>query len=308
LLTRSPRLALWLAALVIAVIVAGCGSSSSSSSSSSSTSAGSGGSSAPSVAANPKAAALVPPAIKSKGTVTVAADATYPPDEFIQAGKVVGMDVDLAKALFPLLGLKANVQNATFATIIPGLSSGKFDVGMSSFTDTKAREKALNFVDYFTAGEAFFEGASGGPPVTGLSNLCGLKVAVESGTTEQSDAAAQSKKCTAAGKGAVTVLVFPDQSGATLALNSGRAQVGFVDSPVANYVVKQNSGTFRLVGPTFATAPYGIAVPKTSGRLDQAILEGLKALMANGQYSKILTQWGIQAGGLTSFKINGATS
>ena len=73
------------------------------------------------------------------------------------------MDADLAKAIFPLLGLKVNIVNATFDTIIPGLTSGKFDVGMSSFTDTKAREKVVNFVDYFQAGTSFFEKARGGP-------------------------------------------------------------------------------------------------------------------------------------------------
>ncbi len=74
------------------------------------------------------AAALVPAKIKSKGTVIVAADATYAPDEFFGSDghTVVGMDADLAAALFPLLGLKVNVVNATFDTIIPGLQAGKF--------------------------------------------------------------------------------------------------------------------------------------------------------------------------------------
>ena len=69
------------------------------------------------------AAALVPAKIKAKGTVVVAADASYAPNEFIGSDghTVVGMDADLAKALFPLLGLKVNVVNATFDTIIPDL-------------------------------------------------------------------------------------------------------------------------------------------------------------------------------------------
>ena len=84
----------------------------------------------------------MPAAIKSKGTLTVAADATYPPDEFIASdGKtVIGMDADLANALASIMGLKASVQNVTFDAIIPGLAAGKYDLGMSSFTDTKERE------------------------------------------------------------------------------------------------------------------------------------------------------------------------
>jgi polar amino acid transport system substrate-binding protein len=256
------------------------------------------------------AAALVPASIKSKGTVTVAADASYAPNEFIGPGTntVVGMDADLAKAIFPLLGLKVKVVNATFATIIPGLTSGKFDVGMSSFTDNKLREKTVNFVDYFKAGTSFFEKSSGGPKVTNLASICGLKVSVESGTTEKDDATAQKAKCTAAGKTPDTVLIFPTQSNANLALSSGRAQVSMADSPVAAYQVKQSNGAFKLVGQSYGVAPYGIAVPKSAGTLDKAILGALKDLVANGKYMTILKKWGVQSGADTKPALNGAIS
>ena len=256
------------------------------------------------------AAALVPANIKAKGTVIVAADASYAPNEFFASdGKtVIGMDADLAKAIFPLLGLKVSVVNATFATIIPGLTSGKFDVGMSSFTDTKAREKTVNFVDYFEAGTSFFEKSSGGPAVTNLASICGLKVSVESGTTELADATSQAAKCKAEGKTPDTVETFNTQSEANLALSSGRAQVSMADSPVAAYQVKQSSGTFKLVGQSYGVAPYGIAVPKQDGTLDKAILAALKDLIANGQYAAILKKWGVQSGADTHPVLNGATS
>ncbi len=255
-----------------------------------------------------KAAALVPAALAKKGTVTVAADASYPPNEFIASNghTVVGMDADLAVGLFSDLGLKVNVVNATFDTIIPGLAAGKYDVGMSSFTDTKEREKTVNFVDYFEAGTSFFEKSRGGPAVTNLASLCGLTVSVETGTTEQTDAGAQAKKCPSSKK--LTVLPYPSQNGANLALSSGRAQVSMADSPVAAYQVKQSSGAFKLVGQTYGTAPYGIAVPKSSGKLDQAILLALQDLIKNGRYASILKKWAIESGADTHPAINGATS
>jgi polar amino acid transport system substrate-binding protein len=285
--------------------IAACGSSSSSSSSSSTPSTTS------SSGANAAVAKLVPSAIKSKGTLTVAADASYAPNEFIgpDGHTVVGMDADLVKALAGLMGLKANVVNATFDTIIPGLAAGKYDMGASSFTDTKAREKVVDFVDYFQAGTSFFTKSSGGASVTGLADLCGKSVSVESGTTEETDAKGQSAKCTKAGKAKVNVLVFPTQSAANLALNSGRAQISMADSPVAAYQVKQSGGTFKLVGQTYGTAPYGLAIPKKSG-LAPAVLAALKALIANGTYTTILAHWGVQSGALpaSQVKINGATS
>jgi polar amino acid transport system substrate-binding protein len=292
-----------LSVLCIAAVV-GCGSSSSSS-----TSGGTSSSTPTSSAADPAVAKLVPAAIKSKGTLTVAADASYAPNEFIGPdGKtVIGMDADLIKALGGLMGLNVNVGNVTFDSIIPGLASGKYDIGISSFTDNKLREKTVDFVDYFSAGESFYTKASGGPSVNTLADLCGHTVAVEKGTVEQTDASSQSAKCTKAGKSGVTVLVFPDQNGANLALSSGRAQIGFADSPVAAYAVKKTSGQFKLVGQTFATAPYGIAIPKNNG-LTKPILAALEKLMASGKYKAILTQWGVQAGAITKPAINGATS
>jgi polar amino acid transport system substrate-binding protein len=311
----------WLAVVVSLACVgalAACGSSSSSSSSATSsaspTSSASATTSATTSAAGGGVAsveALVPAAVKSKGTITVAADASYAPNEFIGSDghTVVGMDADLSNALAAAMGLKANIVNATFDTIIPGLQSGKYDMGASSFTDTKAREKVVDFVDYFAAGTSFFTKASGGTSVTGLADLCGKSVSVESGTTEQTDATAQSAKCVKDGKAKVNVLVFPTQTAANLALSSGRAQISMADSPVAAYQVKQSNGQFKLVGPTYGTAPYGLALPKGLG-LAKAVQAALLHVEADGTYKSILDRWGIAAGAIpaSEMKINGATS
>lgn len=262
---------------------------------------------APSAALDQAVAAQVPATVKAKGTLVVAADASYAPNEFKDTnGNVVGMDADLAKALGTVMGLKVSVVNAGFDSIIPGLAAGRYDLGMSSFTDTKEREKTVDFVTYFSAGTSFFV-ASDGPDVTSLDQLCGLKVAVESGTTQESDAKAQSKTCTAAGKPAVDVLVFGDQTEANLALSSGRAQVSMADSPVAAYQVKQSAGKFRLTGEPYGTAPYGIAIPKDNG-MAPVVLAALKDLIDKGVYQSILQRWGVQAGAITDPQINGAQS
>jgi polar amino acid transport system substrate-binding protein len=311
----------WLAVVVSLACVgalAACGSSSSSSSSATSsaspTSSASATTSATSSAAGGGVAsveALVPAAVKSKGTITVAADASYAPNEFIGSDghTVVGMDADLSNALAAAMGLKANIVNATFDTIIPGLQAGKYDMGASSFTDTLAREKVVDFVDYFSAGTSFFTKASGGTDVNGLADLCGKSVSVESGTTEESDAQGQSAKCVKDGKAKVNVLVFPTQTAANLALSSGRAQIAMADSPVAAYQVKQSNGQFKLVGTTYGTAPYGLALPKGLG-LAKAVQAALLHVEADGTYMSILDKWGIEKGAIpaSEMKINGATS
>jgi len=261
------------------------------------------------VGTNAKVAAEVPAAIKSKGTLSVAADATYPPNEFIgpNGRSVVGMDVDLGNALGGVMGLKVKFVNATFDAIIPGMAAGKYDLGMSSFTDTKAREKVVDFVTYYTVYTSFFVNAKGGPTINTLADLCGHKVAVEKGTTQQDDATAQSKKCTSAGKRPVKVLIFPDQNGVNLALSSHRAEVDMADTPVAVYVVKKSNGQFKLVGSSYGPFPYGIAIPKRTGMV-KPIRDALNVLISNGKYKAILTKWGIQKGAISHPIINGAVN
>jgi polar amino acid transport system substrate-binding protein len=207
------------------------------------------------------------------------------------------------------MGMKVNVVNATFDSIIPGLAAGKYDMGASSFTDTKEREKTVDFVDYANVGESFYTKTSGGTSIGTIADICGKSVAVEKGTTEQTDAQTQSTKCTKAGKPAVKLLVFPDQNGANLAVSSGRAQLGFADQPVAAYQVKKTGGQFKLVGAAFATAPYGLAIPKNT-QLAPAVLAALKEIMSNGTYSSILNHWGLQQVAISpsAVKIDGATS
>jgi polar amino acid transport system substrate-binding protein len=286
---------LLLAAAALALVVSGV--------------AGASGASTPKLKKVPSIAKQVPAKIRAKGTLTVASDASYAPMEFIaKNGKtVVGVDADLAKALGTVVGLKFNVVNATFDTIIPGLHSGKFDIGMSSFTPTIAREKVVDFVTYFSAGMGFYVKSAGGPKVTNLASLCGLSVAVESTTTEQDAADAQSKKCTKAGKKGVKVLPFDTQTEANLAVSSGRAQVGFADSEVVDYIVKQSQGRFKLAGKPFDFVPYGIALPKGNG-MTKPILAAVKYLMKQGTYKQILRKWAVQSGAISNPRINGATS
>jgi polar amino acid transport system substrate-binding protein len=293
-------------AFATVTVAAGCGSSNNDNGS---TNGGTLTAASFNVQTDPAIAGQVPANIKSNGSLSVAADATYAPDEFIATdGKtVIGMDADMAKAIAGLMGLTANVQNIPFDSIIPGLAAGKYDLGMSSFTDTKDREKTVDFVTYATAGTSFFVKADGGPDIATLDDLCGHKVGAEKGTTQADDATAQDKKCTAAGKPGVSVSVFPDENGVNLALSSGRIDVAMADTPPADYAVKQSDGKFKLTGSSYGNAPYGIAMSKDSG-LQQPVLAAVKALMADGTYQKILDYWGVSDDAISNPTINGATS
>lgn len=283
-------------ATVLGLSLAACSSSGDTSSNTSSVT----------VRRNEAAAKLVPEKIAKRGTLVVALDATYPPMEFVDAdGKtIIGVDADLVAAIGEALGLKVDLNNAVFDTIIPGIVSGKFDIGASSFTDTKEREQQVDFVTYFEAGQAFYVGQDSTLVLSGIDALCGHTVSLQKGTIQETDSLAQDQACKAAGKPGVTVLSFPDQTAANVAISSGRGEIGFLDSQVAAYVVAQSNGQFKLSGKPFATAPYGFALSK--GGLAPAVQAALTSLIADGTYAKILAKWGVSDGAITEPVVNGA--
>lgn len=307
---NASRIRLAVAAAAVAVVaVAGCGGSSGGSGGGGG-GGGGGGKSGNAYGATKDAtiAKSVPQKYASKGALVVATDPTYPPMESVGPdGKtIVGADADLAQALAVTMGLKATMQKATFDSILAGINSGKYDLGMSSFTDTKDREKTVDFVTYASVGTGFFV-KKGGKKYASLDQLCGVKVAVEKGTTQQIDSQTQSKKCTGAGKPAVGLQTFTDQNGANLAIQSGRAQVGLADFPVVINLVGKSGGQFEQTGTQYGVAPYGIAMAKGSG-LDKPLQAAMQKLIDSGVYAKILKKWGIDKVAITKAATNGATS
>ncbi len=313
---RRPVQLVGVVSVAAALLVSGCSSKKSPSTTSSDTASASSqstGAAAPSSAgaSGQDLSAMLPASIKSAGTIKIATDASYAPNEFFDTdGKtIIGMDVDLGNAIAQKLGVKADFQNVTFDAIIPALAGGKYDLGMSSFTDTKEREQTVDFVTYFSAGESLIVTKGNPKGVTGPDlTLCGLTIAVEKGTTEESEVPALSKKCTDAGKKGVTALSTDDQNAANLALQSGRADVGSADSPVAEYAVKQSGGKFEIAGKSYEDAPYGIAIPKNTGDFAKAVQGALTALISDGTYKQILDKWGVSDGAIDTPTINGATS
>jgi ABC-type amino acid transport/signal transduction systems, periplasmic component/domain len=251
------------------------------------------------------AIALLPAAIKKVGTIQVGVDATYPPNEYKDSnGNAIGWDIDLFNAVSAKLGVKAVYNIAGFDTIIPNITGRKYDVGVSSFTDTADREKQVDFVNYYSAGILW---ASPKGKTVNPDNACGLKVAVESGTTEeQAEVPAKSTACTKAGKAAIQILKFDGQDQATNAVVTGQADAMSADSPITDYAIAKSNGQLQVAGKTFEVAPYGIAVDKGS-KLADAIQKAFQSIVDDGTYKKILDKWGVADGGLKTITINAAT-
>jgi polar amino acid transport system substrate-binding protein len=245
-------------------------------------------------------AAKVPADIKSAGTLTIGTDSTYAPSEFLDSdGKtVIGFDVDLFNAVAAKLGLKTSWQSADFTSIIPGVNSGKYQVGVSSFTINADREKQVTMISYFSAGTQW--AAKTGSSIT-PDTACGKKIAVQTGTVQVDDITKRNKKCTS---GKITIDQYQKQSDATNAVVTGKDDAMLADSPVAAYAVKQTSGQLALIGDIYDSAPYGYAVGKTQTDFADAISGAVQALIADGTYKQILDKWGVTAGAITAPAVN----
>lgn len=248
----------------------------------------------------------VPEAIKSSGKLIIGVNIPYAPNEFKDPeGKIVGFDVDLMNAISETLGLTPEYREADFAKIIPSIQGGTFNVGMSSFTDSKEREQQVDFVTYFSAGTLWAQPAGGD---IDPENACGKRVAVQSTTVQETEELpARSKKCTDEGQPAIQIIPFDSQDAATNAVVLGQADAMSADSPVTLYAIKQTNGKLEQAGEVFDSAPYGWPVQKGSP-LAQSLLQALEHLIETGKYKEIASNWGLEEGMIDKPVINGAVS
>lgn len=258
-----------------------------------------------------KIAGMVPDKIKSDGTVNVGTDPSYAPMEFSskKGDTIVGVDPDMGKALGKVLGLDFKFHKSGFDGIIPGLSSGKYDLGMSAFTDTAKREKKVHFATYFKAGTILLV-PKDNPKKLSVddSSLCGKRVGAEKGTIQSDDdIPKRSKKCEADGKKKIDEKVFPDQNDVNLSLGNDRIDASLADSGVAGYMADKSHGKFETEGEQYSTEPYGVAVPKGSGDFATAIQKAIQKLIDDGTYKKILKKWDAGKNAISKSKINVAS-
>jgi polar amino acid transport system substrate-binding protein len=269
---------------------------------------GSGGNTATTaaVAVDQALAAKVPDTIKADGKIVIGTDSTYAPNEFLDTdGKtIVGFDVDLFNAVAAKLGLKTEWQSAKFDSIITGVNSGKYEMGISSFTINDERKQQVNMVSYFSAGTQW-AAKKGNPSGIQPDSACGKKVAVQTSTVQDTeDLAKRTKDCTSGGKAAISIDRYQDQGQASAAVVTGKDDAMLADSPVVAYAVKQSGDQLEPLGDIYDSAPYGYVVKKDQTEFAQAIADAVKALITDGTYKSVLDKWGVAAGGIDNPAVN----
>ncbi|MEO5316196.1 ABC transporter substrate-binding protein [Pseudarthrobacter sp. CC12] len=251
-------------------------------------------------------AAEVPATIKSRGTLIIGSDTTYAPAEFLGGADnrtPMGYGIDLAKAIGATLDLKVDVQTAEFTGILPALGP-KYDLGISSFSITNERLKAVNFVSYLSAGTAWAV-RKGNPKNFSPDDVCGKSVGVQTGTTQEDpDLKTRNEECLKAGKAPIDIVTLKNQTDVTTRLVNGSIDAMIAESTLIGYAVQQTNGAVEKIGGIYNTTSVGIAVPKNDPAFAELIQKTVAKLIADGTYKKILDAWNNSDGAITTPEVN----
>lgn len=220
-------------------------------------------------------------------SLKIAVDTTYPPMEFESIdGKIIGLDVDLAKAMAKVMGRTPEFVVMPWDGILAGLQSKRYDIIMSSMNVTDERKKQVDFVEYVKMGQVFVVKKSG-KQVKSEKELAGLTVAVQADTTSF-EAVEGFKK---AGIAIKDIKAFKGATEAFQALKAGQAEVIVIDEAVGFYYAGLDAKTFVISGTALKPEPIGIAVRKTDKALHAELTKALETIKKDGTYTKIYKQW-----------------
>ncbi|KIF01214.1 atrA protein [Streptomyces sp. RSD-27] len=257
----------------------------------------------------------LPKKIQDAGVVKVGSDTAYAPMEYVDNGKIVGVDPDLAEALGKQLGVKFVFTSGTFDGLITSLETGRQDVAISSITDNKKRQeglddkgqkigKGVDFVDYMSSGVSLLVKKGNPENIKSLDDLCGRTVAVQRGTIYEDTFKAQADKCGADKK--LTIEAFDTDAEAQTRVKAGGAVADLNDYPVTAYIAKTSGGgnDFEVGGQQSDVGLFGIAVSKDNTQLRDALKDALDATIKDGSYAKVLEKWNVKESAVQSATVN----
>lgn len=215
-------------------------------------------------------------------TLTMATNAEFPPYEYKEGDNVVGIDAEVAQAIADKLGMKLEIVDTKFDAIIPGVQSGKYDMGMAGMTVTLEREQSVSFSDSYATGiqSIIVKQGSDIKSVDDLSEK--TKIGVQLGTT--GDIYAKDDF------GDEAVQEYDKGADAVQALIAGKIDCVIIDNEPAKSFVAANEG-LEILKTSYAEEDYAICFKKDNTELQTKVNDALKELIADGTVQKIVDKY-----------------
>ena len=217
----------------------------------------------------------------TEGKLTMATNAEFPPYEFYEGEKVVGIDAEVAEKIAEKLGLELEIADVSFDSIIPGVQSGKYDMGMAGMTVTDERKRSVNFSDSYATGiqSVIVKEDS---KITSIDDLKGKKIGVQTATTGDIYASDD--------YGEDNVKRFENGAAAVAALTANKVDCVIIDNEPAKAYVEANKG-LKILDTEYAVEDYAICFSKDSEELQKKVNDALNELKKDGSIQKIVDKY-----------------
>jgi polar amino acid transport system substrate-binding protein len=246
----------------------------------------------------------LPPEIVKQGSIRVAIVPNYPPMEFRDpaTNALTGFDVELGEALGRKLGVKIAWQETSFDQMMPAIATGRVDAILSGMTDLASRQDTATFVDYLRNGPRFFAQQSRAAEFKDTTALCGKRVGASRRTSFPKHIAAWSDAhC---GGDAIQFVGTEGSADARTQLKQGRLDAAVQGGETLPYMMELEPGAYIPIGDVFDVQFTGLALSVKEKALQQAVVETLDALIADGSYRALLAKWKLTDYGVEKATIN----
>lgn len=237
---------------------------------------------------------------KETGKLVMATNAAFPPYEYVDGDKIVGIDAEIAAAIAEKLGMELVIEDVEFGSIVAGVQTGKFDMGMAGMTVTDERKESVNFSDTYAKGiqsvivkadseyesfEDFYTGFDDEGNPAGTKE--GITIGVQQDTTGDIYSSDTPENW---GFGEENVIRYKTGNEAVLALASGKVTAVIIDNEPAKSYVAATEG-LKILDGAYADEDYAICVAKEKTDLLEKINKALKELTEEGKVQKIVDKY-----------------
>mgnify|MGYP000520832210 CR=1 FL=1 len=218
----------------------------------------------------------------TKGKLIMSTNAAFPPYEMTDdSGNVVGIDAEIAGAIADKLGLKLEIMDMDFDSIITAVSAGKADMGMAGMTVTEDRKKNVDFSQtYASAIQAII--VPDGSDIKTADDMEGKKIGVMQGFTGDLNCTEQF--------GEDSVVRFNKSAEAVMALQQGKIDCIVIDNEPAKKIIEANKG-LQILDSKYSQEDYAIAFAKGNDGLRDAVDKALGELIDDGTVEKIMNEY-----------------
>ncbi len=224
----------------------------------------------------------------AKETLTMATNAYFPPYEYYEGDKIIGIDAEVAQAIADKLGMELKIVDIEFDSIITGVQTGKYDMGMAGMTVTDERKQSVDFSDSYATGIQSVI-VPENSPITSVDDILAegatYKVGVQLSTTgdilitdDLGDAAAE------------RVTEFQTGNDAVAALSSGKVDAVIIDNEPAKSYVAASTG-LKILDTAYVSEDYAICFAKDNTALKDKVNGALKELIADGTVKGIVDKY-----------------